>query len=88
MHAPLATNRQRYYHLLALVCEDLPDGLVDAMLRAGHEASASHLIAVRAGRKPHLAWLIDMVEAGLPQFKIAEELRPIAAETSLFLAQD
>ena len=87
MHAPLTTDRQRYYHLFSLVVEDLPTGLVDALVQSGHKAPASQLLAVRNGRKPHLPWLIEMLEQGLPQFPIPAECRPVApvqAPASLF----
>ncbi len=76
MSTPLRTDRQRYYHLFSLVCEDLPVGLVDAVVQQGHEAPASQLLAVRNARKPHLSWLIDLVRAGLPNFEIPASLLP------------
>ena len=79
MHAPLSTERQKYYQLMALVCEDLPTTAIDTLVRQGHRATAEQLRAVRQSRKTHLPWLIDLVEVGLPDFRIPAELRPLLA---------
>ena len=76
MHAPLTTDRQKYYQLMALVCEDLPTTTIDTLVRQGHEASAEQLRAVRQSRKTHLGWLIDLVRVGLPDFVIPATLLP------------
>jgi hypothetical protein len=89
MKEPLSTNRQRFYHLYSLVCEDFPPGLVDKMIQEGHEAKPSDLLNVRNGRKPHLPWLIGMVKRGIPQFPIPANLQPIMqAEPLLFQEQE
>ena len=62
---------------MSLVCEDLPSNTVDALVRAGHEATTEQLRAVRQCRKVHLPWLIDMVRVGLPKFPIPDEVRPV-----------
>lgn len=80
MHAPLTTDRQKYFHLMALVCEDLSPSAtkaIDRLVRAGHEANSSQLTAVRNGRSPNLAWLIDLVRESLPDFPIPKELLPM-----------
>lgn len=77
MRAPLSCDRQRFYHLMSLVCEDLPNTTVDTLVRAGHEATTEQLRAVRQCRKVHLPWLIDLVRAGLPHFLIPAELLPV-----------
>jgi hypothetical protein len=84
MHLPLTTDRQRFYQLLSLVCEDIATKEIDALVRNGHAASASQLLAVRWGRKVNLPWLIDLTEASLPQFKIPAELRPAQVPAPLF----
>ncbi len=79
MHAPLEKERQRYFALLALVCEDLSPSAtkaIDRMVRAGHAATSAQLTAVRNGRSPNLAWLIDLVRESLPHFAIPDELQP------------
>lgn len=71
----------KYYQLMALVCEDLTataTKAIDSLVRAGHEASSSQLTAVRVGRSPNVAWLIDLVRVALPQFQIPEEVMPAA----------
>ena len=82
MHAPLSTDKQKYYQLMALVCEDLPTTtkIVDTLVRAGHEATSGQLAAVRWGRNISLAWLIDMVRVGMPDYSIPEELLPAPAK--------
>lgn len=77
MHAPLSCDRQRFYHLMSLVCEDLPSNTVDTLVRAGHEATTEQLRAVRQCRKVHLPWLLDLVRVGLPDFPIPAELLPV-----------
>ena len=61
---------------MALVCEDLPTTAIDALVRNDHEASSAQLTAVRQCRKVHLPWLIDLVKAGLPDFKIPPNVLP------------
>ncbi|MGI4762522.1 MAG: hypothetical protein ACRYF0_17555 [Janthinobacterium lividum] len=77
MHAPLTTDRQKYYQLMALVCEDLPTTAIDALVRKEHKATAAQLTAVRHARKAHLPWLLDLVRIGLPDFHIPAELLPV-----------
>lgn len=77
MHQPLSTEKMKYYQLMALVCEDLPTKVNDALVRAGHEATSEELRAVRQGRKINLLWLIDMVRKGLPDYSIPAELLPV-----------
>lgn len=84
MHAPLTTDRQKYYQLMALVCEDLATTAIDALVRQGHPATAAQLTAVRHARKAHLQWLVDLVHAGLPGFAVPLDLLPTDAFQSLF----
>lgn len=84
MHASLSTDRMKYYHLLALVCEDLATATIDALVRGGHHATTAQLTAVRQGRRIDLPLLVDLVQAGLPQFAIPAELLPAAVPQPLF----
>jgi len=84
MHAPLSSERQKYYHLMALVCEDLSTAAIDALVRGGHAATTAQLTAIRAGRRIDLPWLIDLVKIGLPDYKIPAEVLPVPAPQPLF----
>lgn len=50
MLAPPTTNRQKYYQLTALVCEDLATTAINALVRQGHQATAAHPHARPAAR--------------------------------------
>jgi hypothetical protein len=82
MRPPLSSDKQKYYHLLSLVCEDLHTSAIDALVRTDHEASTSTLTAVRQGRKIDLVLLIDLVRIGLPDYTIPAELLPVVVLTS------
>lgn len=84
MRPPLSTNKQKYYHLLSLVSEDLPTAVIDTLVRSGHEATTATLTAVRQGRKIDLDLLLDLVRIGLPDFAIPAELLPVAVPQPLF----
>jgi len=74
------TDKQKYYYLYAEVCETLPIGAIDLLVRSGfEEASARTLITVRQGRLINLPLLIKLVEVGLPDYNIPEFLRPAPA---------
>lgn len=75
----------RYYHLMALVCEDLHTSAIDALVRAGHPATTAQLTAVRQGRKIDLPLLIDLVRIGLPKYLIPAELLPVPVPTPLLV---
>ena len=77
MQPPLSTNKQKYYHLLSLVCEDLHTSAIDALVRTDHEASTATLTAVRQGRKIDLVLLLDLVRIGLPDYAIPAEVLPL-----------
>jgi hypothetical protein len=80
---PLSTDRQKYFQLIALVCENLPTTAIDMLVRSGHEASSAQLTAVPQCRKVHLPW-IDLVRAGLPSYVIPLDLLPAAVLAPLF----
>jgi hypothetical protein len=72
------TEKQKFYHLLSLVCEDLPTGAINAAISGGYEANAVQLMHVRQGRIINLAHLVALVTHGLPQFPIPAKLLPAA----------
>lgn len=85
MRRPLSTPRQRYYHLMSLVCEDLSTDAIETLVRKEqHPATAAQLTAVRQGRKVDLPWLIDLVRVGLPDFELPVELLPTEEPAPLF----
>ena len=76
------TERQKFLHLLALVIEDLPTSAIDAAIRTGYQASATLLGNVRIGRAMNLPHLLKLIEVGMPDFRIPEELLPAAPARS------
>ena len=85
MHTPLSCDRMRFYHLMSLVCEDLPSSTVDKLVCAGHEATTEQLRAVRQCRKVHLPWLLDLVRVGLPKFSISADVLPLPTPAPLLV---
>ncbi|MGI4760556.1 MAG: hypothetical protein ACRYF0_07620 [Janthinobacterium lividum] len=84
MHAPLSTERQKYYQLMALVCEDLTMAAIDTLVRGGHPATTTQLTSIRSGRRIDLAGLVDIVRVALPAFQVPAELQPVATPQPLF----
>lgn len=84
MHAPLSTDKMKYYQLLALVCEDLATTAIDQLVRGGHHATTAQLTAVRQGRRIDLTLLVDLVRVGLPNFVIPFDLLPAVASQYRF----
>lgn len=70
------TEKQKYYHLLGEVCEDLPIGAIDALAREGYAASTIQLMQVRQGRILNLTHLVALVRAGMPKYSIPAKLLP------------
>jgi hypothetical protein len=70
------TEKQKFYRLLSLVCEDLPTSAVSDAIAGGYKANALQLIHVRQGRTINLPHLVKLIEVGLPHFPIPTELRP------------
>ncbi|WP_310393650.1 hypothetical protein [Hymenobacter sp.] len=70
------TEKQKFLHLLAFVCEDLSTDAVNKAVRSGHEASATQLMAVRHGRIMNLKLLVDLVRIGLPEYEVPADLLP------------
>lgn len=73
------TEKQKFYHLYAEVCESLPTSAIDALIRSDFkEASSVQLVQVRQGRQINLPWLVALVRVGLPTYAIPAEWLPAA----------
>lgn len=70
------TEKQKYYHLQALVCEALPTSAIDTLARRGYALLPTALIQVRNGRSINLPALVELVKVGLPAFEIPADLLP------------
>jgi hypothetical protein len=70
------TEKQKFYRLLSLVCEDLPTSAISDAIAGGYKVNAVQLIHVRQGRTINLPHLVKLIEVGLPAFDIPEYLRP------------
>ncbi|UOR06717.1 hypothetical protein MUN82_06360 [Hymenobacter aerilatus] len=74
------TEKQKFYHLLGDVCEDMPHYAVDTAIRAGYGqqyASAStRLQHVKQGKVACLPDLVALVEHSMPDFSIPAHLLP------------
>lgn len=70
------TEKQKFYRLLSLVCEDLPTSAVSDAIAGGYVANAVQLIHVRQGRTINLPHLVKLMDVGLPRFPIPDDLRP------------
>jgi hypothetical protein len=78
------TNKQKYYRLMSLVCETLPPRSIDLLSQTGYELPPTVLYQVRNGRAINIAALVALVQIGLPEFQIPEELLPTPAPQPLF----
>lgn len=82
------TEKQKFYHLYAEVCETLPTSAIDTLIRSDFkEASSVQLVQVRQGRQINLPWLVALIKVGLPDFEIPEQwlpAAPVPAATPLF----
>ncbi|GAA3953749.1 hypothetical protein [Hymenobacter algoricola] len=74
----MLTDKQKYFHLMGEVCEQLAPDAVDATVRAGYKTPSNLLAMVRLGRRANLPDLVAMVEVSLPAFEIPTHLRPAA----------
>ena len=77
------TEKQKYYRLLSMVCEDLPIGAINQAIASGYDVTATRLMHVRQGRINHLGHLVKLIELGLPKFHIPAELLPAPAPVTL-----
>lgn len=67
------TEKQKFFHLLADVCEELPADVATPVIQAGHDIPAPRLQNTRIGRHVHLETLVTIVKTCLPKFKIPKE---------------
>jgi hypothetical protein len=74
----MLTDKQKYFHLLAEVCEKMPVDAVDTAIRRDHPTPAHSLGNVRIGRKVDLPALVQLIELSMPDYDIPAELRPAA----------
>jgi hypothetical protein len=82
------TEKQKFYHLYAEVCETLPTSAIDALIRSGFsEASSVQLVQVRQGRQINLPWLVALIRVGLPQYVIPAEWLPVVVPAVVPTAQ-
>lgn len=80
------TDRQRYFALLALVCESMPHYAVDNAIRAGYAPSHSgrgasgsdstRLNHVKQGKVVSLPDLVALVRHSMPDFDVPAFLLP------------
>ncbi|QNE38593.1 hypothetical protein F1C16_03010 [Hymenobacter sp. NBH84] len=83
------TEKQKYFALQALVCEELPPYAVDMAIRAGYgkqyESASRRLAHVKQGKVANLADLLALVQHSMPRFNVPEYLLPATAtEPDLF----
>lgn len=78
------TDKQKYYALQSLICEQLQPSAIDALVAKDYPLTYAQLIQVRNGRSINLPALIALVEAGLPGYAIPAELRPAPTPQPLF----
>lgn len=74
----MITEKQKYFYLLAEVCEKLTSDAVERAIRGGHTSSIGTLNNARIGRNVNLPVLVDLVTLGLPDYEIPAHLRPAA----------
>lgn len=74
MQLKLETEKQKFYHLYAEVCEDLPGDFVNPMWEAGCRVSPGRLQHIRYGRTVDLNTLVAMIKVCLPNYTIPAEL--------------
>jgi hypothetical protein len=74
------TDKQKYFHLLAEVCEDMPYYAVDHAVRAGigqeYRSASIRLAHVKQGKVASLPDLVKLIEISMPDFEIPTHLRP------------
>ncbi len=68
------TDKQKFFHLLGDVCEDLPVDVAFPVWSAGfHHIPANRLQLIRIGKVVDLPALVIIIQACLPDFKIPTE---------------
>lgn len=86
------TDKQKYYHLLGEVCEDMPSSAVDSAIRAGygqeHKSASTRLHHVKQGKVASLPDLVALIRYSMLDYRIPAHLlpaeAPVAAEVPLF----
>lgn len=74
MNLKAETEKQKYFHLLAEVVEDLPGDTSMKMWTAGYQVSPKILDNVRYGRAVKLDLLVAMIRVCMPGYAIPSEL--------------
>lgn len=76
------TEKQKFYHLLAEVIEDMPHHAPTAAIRAGYgeqyPSAATRFQHVKQGKVACLPDLIALIEHSMPDFTIPAHLLPEA----------
>lgn len=74
------TEKQKYFALQALVCEDMPHYAVDTAIRAGYGRQytvvSTRLQHVKQGKVASLPDLVALIEYSMPKFHIPAQLLP------------
>jgi hypothetical protein len=77
------TEKQKYYHLLGEVCEDMPSSAVDSAIRAGygqeHKSASTRLHHVKQGKVASLTDLVALIRYSMPDYQVPAHLLPEAA---------
>lgn len=68
MKLKLETEKQKFFHLLAEVVEDLPSDVSLQMWNAGHQIRPLRLNNIRYGRTIDLEALVLIIKTCLPAF--------------------
>jgi hypothetical protein len=75
------TNKQRFYYLLAEVCEKMPHYAADMAIRAGYleytKETHRRLSHVKQGKIASLPDLIALVQHSMPNYAIPARLLPV-----------
>lgn len=88
-HTPLPyrndmSEKAKYYHLLAEVCEWIKPHHVDSLVRKGYSTTMA-LNNVRTAKKHSIEDLILLIqEAAIPGYEVPKELRPSGPHSPLF----
>ena len=76
------TDKQKFYHLLAEVIEDMPHHAPTAAIRAGYgeqyPSAATRFQHVKQGKVADLNDLIALIQCSMPDYQIPAHLRPAA----------
>lgn len=74
------TDKQKYYRLLAEVCETMPSSAVDSAIRAGYGqgfvSASTRLNHVKQGKVASLPDLLALIRTSMPEFEVPAHLLP------------